>query len=61
MREELKGKGALARDEHQFKVLIQRQEMTGAERRWLAANRSPEARRWNLLTTLTVDRLASGG
>ena len=34
VREELKIKGTLSRDEHQFKVLVQRQEMTGAERRW---------------------------
>jgi conjugative relaxase-like TrwC/TraI family protein len=34
VREELKSKGTLAREDHPFKVLIQRQEMTGAERRW---------------------------
>jgi len=34
VREELKAKGALAPEEHQFKILIQRQELTGAERRW---------------------------
>jgi ATP-dependent exoDNAse (exonuclease V) alpha subunit len=34
VREELKAKGALAPEDHQFRVLIQRQEMTGAERRW---------------------------
>ena len=34
VREELKAKGALAPEEHQFKVLIQRQELTGAERAW---------------------------
>jgi len=34
VREELKSKGKLAPEDHQFKVLIQRQEMTGAERRW---------------------------
>lgn len=34
VREELKAKGALAPENHNFKVLIQRQEMTGAERRW---------------------------
>jgi ATP-dependent exoDNAse (exonuclease V) alpha subunit len=34
VRDELKSKGTLAREDHQFKVLIQRQEMTGAERRW---------------------------
>ena len=34
VREELKAKGTLSPDEHTFKVLIQRQEMTGAERAW---------------------------
>jgi conjugative relaxase-like TrwC/TraI family protein len=34
VREELKAKGSLALEDHQFKVLLQRQEMTGAERRW---------------------------
>jgi conjugative relaxase-like TrwC/TraI family protein len=34
VREELKAKGTLAPTEHQFNVLIQRQELTGAERRW---------------------------
>jgi conjugative relaxase-like TrwC/TraI family protein len=34
VREELKAKGTLSPEDHQFKVLIQRQEMTGAERRW---------------------------
>jgi ATP-dependent exoDNAse (exonuclease V) alpha subunit len=34
VREELKAKGALAPEDHPFKVLIQRQELTGAERRW---------------------------
>lgn len=34
VREELKAKGALAPEEHRFKILIQRQELTGAERRW---------------------------
>ena len=34
VRQELKSKGTLDREDHQFKVLIQRQEMTGAERRW---------------------------
>jgi ATP-dependent exoDNAse (exonuclease V) alpha subunit len=37
VREELKAKGTLAPEDHQFRVLVQRQEMTGAERRW--ANR----------------------
>jgi conjugative relaxase-like TrwC/TraI family protein len=34
VREELKRKGTLAPEDYQFKVLVQRQEMTGAERRW---------------------------
>lgn len=34
VREELKAKGTLAPEDHQFKILVQRQEMTGAERRW---------------------------
>jgi len=31
--------------------------LTNAERRWLLVNRSPEAKRWNVLSTLNVDRL----
>jgi hypothetical protein len=34
VREELKTKGALGSEEHTLKVLIPRQEMTGAERQW---------------------------
>ena len=34
VREELKSKGTLAPEDHQYMILIQRQEMTGAERRW---------------------------
>jgi hypothetical protein len=34
VREELKSEGTLAPEDRQFKVLVQRQEMTGAERRW---------------------------
>ena len=34
VRQELKGKGTLAPGDHHFKILVQRQEMTGAERRW---------------------------
>ncbi len=34
VREELRSKGTLAREDHKLRVLIQRQEMTGAERRW---------------------------
>jgi hypothetical protein len=35
-----------------------RESMPPAERRWLATNRSPLARHWNLLTGLTVDQLS---
>ena len=34
-----------------------RESMPAAERRWLASNRSPLARHWNLLTGLTVEQL----
>jgi transcriptional regulator with XRE-family HTH domain len=34
-----------------------RESMPPAERRWLASNRSPLARHWNLLTGLTVEQL----
>jgi conjugative relaxase-like TrwC/TraI family protein len=34
VREELKATGAVARDDHNFRVLVQRQDMTGAERSW---------------------------
>ena len=34
VRQELKGQGTLAAEDHPFRVLVQRQEMTGAERRW---------------------------
>jgi conjugative relaxase-like TrwC/TraI family protein len=34
VREELKANGTLAQEDHTFKVLVQRQEMTGAERQW---------------------------
>ena len=34
-----------------------RESMPPAERRWLATNRSPLARHWNLLTGLTVEQL----
>jgi hypothetical protein len=37
VRQELKLKRTLAPEESQFKVLVQRQEMTGAERRWASA------------------------
>jgi len=35
-----------------------RESMPAAERRWLASNRSPLARHWNLLTGLTIDQLS---
>lgn len=35
-----------------------RESMLAAERRWLASNRSPLARHWNLLTGLTVAQLS---
>jgi hypothetical protein len=35
-----------------------RESMPPAERRWLATNRSPLARHWNLLSGLTVDQLS---
>jgi transcriptional regulator with XRE-family HTH domain len=38
-----------------------RTSLTQAERRWLAANRSADAKRWNLLATVNVERLASAG
>jgi transcriptional regulator with XRE-family HTH domain len=38
-----------------------RTSLTQVERRWLAANRSPEARRWNVLATLNADRLLNAG
>jgi hypothetical protein len=36
-----------------------RTSLTQAERRWLVTNRSPEAKRWNVLATLNVDRLVN--
>jgi conjugative relaxase-like TrwC/TraI family protein len=34
VRQELKATGSLAREDHTFRVLVQRQDMTGAERSW---------------------------
>src|SRR5579864_1942970 len=34
VRQELKAKGGLAQEDHSFRVLVQRQDMTGAERSW---------------------------
>jgi conjugative relaxase-like TrwC/TraI family protein len=36
VRDEFKANGTLASEDHTFRVLVQRQEMTGAERRWAA-------------------------
>jgi len=52
---------ALQRSLLQHDDTFSRTALTQAERRWLVANRSPEARRWNLLATLTVDRLLNAG
>ena len=46
VREELKGKRTLAPEDHQFKVLIQRQEMTGAERRWASGYETGDVMRY---------------
>jgi transcriptional regulator with XRE-family HTH domain len=48
---------ALQRSLLQQDDTFSRASLTQAERRWLAANRPPEAKRWNLLATLNVDRL----
>ena len=48
---------ALQRSLLQQDDTFSRASLTQAERRWLTANRSPEAKRWNLLATLDVDRL----
>jgi hypothetical protein len=34
VRQELKATGALAPEDHAFRILVQRQDMTGAERSW---------------------------
>jgi hypothetical protein len=52
---------ALQRSLLQHDDAFSRNALTQAERRWLVANRSPEARRWNLLATLNVDRLLNAG
>jgi conjugative relaxase-like TrwC/TraI family protein len=46
VREELKARGTLAQEDHQFKVLVQRQEMTGAERRWASGYEIGDAVRY---------------
>jgi len=52
---------ALQRSLLQHNDAFSRTAPTEAERRWLATNRSPEARRWNLRATLNVDRLLNEG
>ena len=52
---------ALQRSLLQHDDTFSRTSLTHAERRWLAANRSPEAKRWNVLATLNVDRLLNAG
>jgi transcriptional regulator with XRE-family HTH domain len=52
---------ALQRSLLQQDDTFSRHALTQAERRWLVANRSPEAKRWNLLTTLNVERLLNAG
>jgi hypothetical protein len=52
---------ALQRSLLQQDDTFSRASLTQAERRWLTANRSPEAKRWNLLATLNVDRLLNAG
>jgi transcriptional regulator with XRE-family HTH domain len=52
---------ALQRSLLQHDDAFSRTSLTQAERRWLVANRSPEAKRWNVLATLNVDRLLNAG
>jgi hypothetical protein len=40
VRQELKATGAVATEDHNFRVLVQRQDMTGAERSWATTTRS---------------------
>jgi transcriptional regulator with XRE-family HTH domain len=40
---------------------LSRESMPEAERKWLRRNRSPEAERWNVLTTLSAEQLANVG
>jgi hypothetical protein len=47
----------LERSVLQHDDVFSRHSLTNAERRWLSVNRSPEAKRWNVLTTLNVERL----
>jgi hypothetical protein len=58
----LKGREqALQRSLLQHDDTFSRTSLTQAERRWLAVNRSPEAKRWNMLATLNADRLLNAG
>ena len=52
---------ALQRSLLQHNDTFSRASLTQAERRWLVANRSPEAKRWNVLATLNVERLLNAG
>jgi transcriptional regulator with XRE-family HTH domain len=52
---------ALHRSLLQHDDTFSRTSLTQAEQRWLVTNRSPEAKRWNLLATLNVDRLLNAG
>ena len=53
MAEERLERSRLARED-----TLARESMPAAERRWLAENRSPAARHWNLLTSLSADQLS---
>lgn len=65
-RENAEAAGRLARAEQALEYSrLQREDafrpsMTDAERRWLREHRSPEARRWNVLTNLDSGWLARG-
>jgi hypothetical protein len=50
---------ALQRSLLQHDDTFSRTSLTQAERRWLAANRSPEAKRWHVLATLNADRFVN--
>jgi transcriptional regulator with XRE-family HTH domain len=50
---------ALQRSLLQHDDAFSRTSLTQAERRWLVVNRSPEAKRWNVLATLNVERLVN--
>jgi len=46
VREELKAKGALAPDDQSFRVLVPRQDMTGAERKWTSRDEAGDTVRY---------------